>query len=228
MKAPVPDLYSLFHKALRLGLTDLMNRMAVTDAQDREGWARIEDEGLVLQGILLKHSAHEEHFLHPMILAAAPQVAAKLDADHERLDDGVRRLGAALAGLGAVTDAAERADAAQVIYRELSAFIADYFQHLLVEETEAMPALNRHFPPDVMMQTHRDLVASIPPEEKLAELPLIARAWTPAERIMLMAMTRAAAPRPFFDAARKVMADAIGPEAWAVVAAGLEPAVVLS
>ena len=76
------------------------------------------------------------------------------------------------------------------------------------------------------MQTHRDLVASIPPDEKLTELPLIARAWTPAERIMLMTMTRAAAPRPFFEAACKVMAETIGPEAWAVVAAGLEPATV--
>jgi len=222
MMAPQPDFYALFHKALRLGLTELLTRMGATDAQDRAAWASIETEGLRLHDILLRHSAHEEHFFHPLIVKAAPEIAAKLDADHAGLDDRVRALGVSLAGLAVVAEPAERAGRAKALYQDVSVFIADYFRHLLIEETEAMPALRRHFPPEILMQSHRDMVASIPPDEKLAELPLIARAWTPAERVMLLTMTRASAPRPFFEAACKVMADVIGADAWAVVAEALE------
>ncbi len=223
MAPPSPDLYAFIHKTLRLGLSELLIRIGNTDPCDLDAWSRVEVEGHALHDLLLSHSRHEDEFVHPLIRTAAPAVAETLDADHGRLDADVRRMGKALGDLRDVTDPAVRAARARELYLDLSGFVAAYFRHLLVEETQAMPALNRHFPAETLLNTHLNLVGAIPPEEKLRDLPLIVRALTPPERIGLLRATQATAPAAFFEQACRVVRQALGEEAYAAVEQALWP-----
>ena len=87
-----------------------------------------------------------------------------------------------------------------------------------------MPALIAGIPWDQLFAAHSALVGSLPPEERLADLPLIARSLSSPELIGLMAATRSAASPAFFAEARRIMEGAIGEQAFARISSALDRA----
>jgi hypothetical protein len=221
MNAMTPDFYGPIHKAIRLAMCDFLVLAGSTDGADRAAWERIEASWRRIEELLHAHSHYEDTHIHPMIRIAAPQIAASLDAEHETLDRGLREIATAFAVMAPLDEAAARRSAARDVYLTFAAFLPDYFRHLIAEETRAMPALVDHFPPAALFATHRALLGSIPPDKKLADLPLIARSLAPQERIGLMVGALESAPCAFFADACRIMEEAIGPEAYAPVAEAL-------
>ncbi|MCX5497179.1 hemerythrin domain-containing protein [Kaistia dalseonensis] len=222
MSPPIPDFYGPIHKAIRLALGDFLILLGSSDAADRAHWTRVEVEWSRIEALLEAHSHHEDVHVHPMIHVAAPEVAHTLDAQHETLDSSIHALAETVSELKALDGADDRRRAARSLYLRYSTFMAAYFHHLIEEEMRAMPALVEHFPPSALLDAHRALVGSISPEDKLADLPIIARALAPHERIGLMLATRDNAPPAFFADACRIMQQAIGRDAFEPVAAALK------
>lgn len=222
MNAMIPDLYGPIHKAVRLALCDFLVLAGSSDCADRKAFAAIEASWKRIEALLDAHNFHEDIHIRPMIHIAAPGIAATLDGQHAALDKGGRAVGNTIAAVGGFAEDADRRRAARDAYVAFSAFMADYFRHLIEEETRAMPALVDHFAPPALFAAHRALLGSIPPDKKLADLPIIARALAPHERIGLMLSARETASPAFFADACRIMEEAIGRAASAPVAAAIE------
>jgi len=82
-----------------------------------------------------------------------------------------------------------------------------------------MPVLLDRVPVEELFAAHFWLLGSMPPEEKLGDLPIIARSLSSPERVAPMTATQAGAPPVFFAEACRMMEESIGPMAFAVVAA---------
>lgn len=221
MTAPVPDFYTLIHKAIRLAMSEFLVSTGSADPADRAEWHGVEEKWRRIKALLDAHSRHEDTFVHPLIHRAAPGVAERLDHQHEQLDGEVKALDSEIEALEGLADTLERRRAGQQFYRGFSGLMAHYFDHLMEEETSAMPALLASIPWDQLFAAHAALVGSVPPESRLADFPLIARSLSAPELIALMKATRSAAPPAFFDEACRIMQGAIGERAFARVTAAI-------
>jgi len=221
MSGPAPDFYTLIHKAIRLAISEYLVHLGSTDAADAAEWAEAAHAWKRIKRLLDAHSLHEDRHVHPLIHRVAPQIAGLLDRQHADLDEDVKALDALIGAVAQDVDGDVRRKAAGQIYRRYAAFVASYFNHLMEEETKAMPALLAGVPTEELLAAHLRLVGSIPAEEKLADLQIIARSLSSPERIALMTATQAGAPPAFFAEACRIMEEAIGPAAYAPVGAAL-------
>lgn len=221
MSAQAPDFYTLIHKAIRLAMSEFLVMLGSTDAADAIEWAGATRGWKQIKRLLDAHSHHEDTHIHPLIHRVAPEIAALLDSQHEALDSQVRAIDMMVVELIAQSDGPARRQLARPVYQRFSAFIAGYYSHLIEEETKAMPALLAHVPTEELVAAHYRLIGSMPPEEKLGELPIIARSLSSPERIALMMATEAGAPPAFFAEACRIMEESIGPAAFAPVAAAI-------
>lgn len=217
MRSTAPDFYNLIHKAIRLAMSEFLVRLGSTDASDAGEWAAAAHGWTKIRRLLDAHSLHEDAHIHPLIHIAAPEIAELLDRQHEELDGQVRAIDQMVTTIDGETDATLRRQAARKIYQSFSAFTASYYGHLIEEETRAMPALLARFSPEELLAAHHRLIGSMPPEERLGDLPIIARSLSAPERIALMAATQAGAPPAFFAEACRIMEEAIGSMAFATV-----------
>lgn len=224
MTTPTPDFYTLIHKAIRLAMSEFLVTTGAADPADAVAWREVEERWRKIKALLDAHSRHEDTFVHPLIHRAAPDVARRLDSQHEELDLAVRSLDSAIGDMAGRSDSAARRRGGQDIYRAFSGFTARYFDHLTEEEGSAMPALLANIPWDQLFAAHSALVGSMPSEQRLADLPLIARSLSAPEVIGLMAATRSAAPPAFFAEACRIMEGVIGPQAFGRVSAALDRA----
>ena len=198
MTAPKPDLYTLIHKAIRLAQSDFLVHLGSTDAANRVEWDATVKGWKAIKKLLDAHSVHEDTHIHPIIHRIAPDIEARLEADHEALDKQVDAIDRQIDALASETDPEVRRTAATAIYQDFAMFMARYFDHLTREETEALPALFAKVPFDELLAARNRLIGSIPPEEKLEELPWIARSLSTPERMVLMLATHSGAPPAFF------------------------------
>jgi hypothetical protein len=221
MSAAAPDFYTLIHKAIRLAMSEHLVHLGSTDAADPVEWAAAHGRWRQIKRLLDAHSRHEDEHIHPLIHRAAPAIAAMLDGQHEDLDDKLAAIDTMMTEVADEVDGNFRRLAAREIYLRFSGFMALYFQHLIEEETEAMPALVDGIAVEEMFAAHFRLLGSMPPEQKLGDLPIIARSLSSPERVDLMTATQAGAPPAFFAEACRIMEESIGPAAFAAVAAAI-------
>ena len=224
MTAPVPDFYTLIHKAIRLALCEYLVALGVTDAANEVEWQAAVGGWVRIKRLLDAHSLHEDTYIHPLIRRVAPAIADVLDGQHHALDDLLGEIDALVVRAAHSTDPIERLRAARAMYQKFSIFMSRYFDHLLEEESLAMPALLERCSVDELRNAHNRLIGSMPPEERLEDLPIIVRSLSQPERIGLMLATKAGAPPAFFADACRIMEGAIGPVAYRAVAAALAQA----
>ncbi len=137
--------------------------------------------------------------MHAAIEARAPGASERIAHEHEEHVRHIASLAAAVEALRACKSA-QRAQSATDLYRALSLFIAENFQHMHVEETAHNAVLWARYTDAELMEIHNRLVASIPP----AEMMLVAR-WmvpfmNPAERTAMLSGVQHNAPAPAFQA----------------------------
>jgi uncharacterized protein (UPF0147 family) len=221
MSAPAPDFYTLIHKAIRLAMSEFLIVIGSTDPADAAGWKIASHRWSQIKRLLDAHSLHEDTHVHPLIRRVAPDVADRLDEQHEELDEQIRAIDAMMSSIQPSADAGASRRAGRDVYQRFSGFVASYFVHLIEEENEAMPALVAQVPTEELLAAHHQLIGSMPPEERLGDLPFVARSLSSPERIALMTATQAGAPPAFFAEACRIMEEAIGSSAFAPVAAAL-------
>jgi hypothetical protein len=223
MNEQSPDLYAWYHKALRRELGAFLTEVGATDPADHAAWAAIGRRWKALDATLEAHSEHEDGFLHPLIREAAPAVEAELEEQHHVLEKDMAGLRAGFRAIDVEINPGARRAAAHSLYVRLSGFVADYFRHLIAEETKAMPALQATFSAERLIATRAAMLATIPPEKAAEDLALMMPALAPHQRLEFLANMRAKAPPAAFEAALAIVARALGKEAFAPIAAAFLP-----
>ena len=99
-------------------------------------------------------------------------------------------------------------------YRRLSLFVAENFEHMLIEETRHNAALWAHYSDTELAALHDALLASIPPQEMMATLRWLVPFMAHSERCALLSDMQAHAPAPAFEAALGVVRPHLSERDW--------------
>jgi len=166
MNVMLAHIYDANHLAARLAFADFLSETAELDVADRGAWRRVEAAWARLSGRLDAHGFHEDLHIRPMLQIAAPNLARKLDAQHQSLERLSRQIDEELAALRGIDDMVELRRAAVTVLRSFLGFLTEYGQHLMDEDALAMPALADHFHPTALFAARRALLMTIACEEQ--------------------------------------------------------------
>ncbi len=217
---PRVDLYAGIHKALRALMADTLLATGRMDFDDALEVAQTSQRVLELLDFCASHLRHENEFVHTAIEARAPGASEVIAHEHGEHEQHIAWL-CALTNQLMKTDPPQRAALALELYRQLSLFIAENFQHMYVEETAHNAVLWSRYTDAELLGIHAALVASIPPQEMMFTLRWLVPFMSPAERLGMMADMQAHAPAPAFSAALDVVRPHLSDKEWAKLARGL-------
>lgn len=219
-QAPRMDMYSGIHKALRALMADTLLALGRMDVEDEPEVAQTTQRVIELGEFCASHLRHENEFVHAAIEARAPGASAAIGHDHEEHLQHIARLTKGAAALRQLS-VQDRFAAAQALYRELSLFIAENFQHMHVEETAHNAVLWARYTDGELAAIHDALVASIPPEEMMFVARWMVPFMNPAERAGVLADMRGKAPAPAFEAVLATVQPHLAAREWAKLARAL-------
>ncbi|MEZ4248926.1 MAG: hemerythrin domain-containing protein [Polyangiales bacterium] len=188
-----PSLYRDIHKAVRLMLHTLVGRASRTDFDDPSEVAALRADTLRTFGLLESHAEHENTHMNPIVARVAPEVAQRLDDEH---DEQTLRMH----GLLELLDAGETSPAGRghVFVVSLSRFFAEVESHMADEEELAMPAIWSALDDDAILAVEHAIVASIPPDERMQWMRWFLPALPARDReAMLTGMKQGAPPEAF-------------------------------
>lgn len=208
MSNPRYDIYAFIHKGLRAFMAHTLVRVGRLDAHDPAEVTEVSAEVQGLLDICRAHLRHENDVVHAAMEARAPGSTERIAHEHvEHLAtiDALQRLLSAVPG-----DAA----AAQALYRALSAFVAENFEHMQVEEGAHNAVLwATHSDEEIQALEHR-IVSSLGPEESRLGMRWMLPHMTPAERAAMLAGMRQAAPAEAFDGVLSLIRPLLGGRDW--------------
>src|SRR3954451_11753546 len=151
MSSPRIDFYGNYHKALRRALFEFSARAGLLDYDDDAALAKLLNEFEQISRTLREHSVHEDEYMHPLLSKYAPEVQARMEQQHSRLDPELEVLEAQLRDIGS---APNRPAAGMSFYAAINRHIGAYLEHLADEEDVANPILWERCP-------HDELVAAV-------------------------------------------------------------------
>lgn len=220
IEAPRMDLYVTIHKAIRAFMADTLLAVGRMDADDDLELAQVTERVLTLLDFLRLHLNKENTFVHPAIEARASGASAAIANDHVDHENHIAHLASAVASLRACATG-QRAAPALFLYRELSGFVAENLEHMLVEETAHNAVLWARYTDAELMDIHHRLVGSIPPAEMMVAMRWMVPFMNPAERAMVLGDMRAHAPAPAFEAVLATVRPHLTEREWEKLQAAL-------
>lgn len=158
-----PSFYREIHKAIRSFLLDLVVRAGRVDWNDADAVAAFGREAEVIFELMLAHGHHEEEFVTPLLLRAAPEVAKILGSSHEDQDQAIEELRAQLRAIDTASPGAGSAGHAFLL--ALSRFAGHNLVHMSDEEEIAMTAIWNSVDDATILEAKGRLIASVPPSE---------------------------------------------------------------
>ena len=179
------DLYRNVHKGQRAHLFGLAVELGRADQEDAETIGTLARRLRATLAELRRHADNEERFIHPLLRARAPKVAAMLEREHEELEPALAEVEAMLEGFDSAPG--NRFAAAPELYRAWCRMLSSYLAHIDAEERLGMPALWNTCTDDEILAVIRAFVASRTATEQLDDLRSQAPALSPQERSALVA-----------------------------------------
>ncbi len=218
--APRFDMYTVIHKAIRAQMADALLGLGRMDANDQADLTRATQRVLDLLDMCTAHLQHENEFVHPALEARAPGSSATIANEHVNHEWHIAHLTeTTMTLLGAVP--ANRAQVAALLYRELTLFLADNFQHMHQEETAHNQILWANYTDTELIGIHQTLVAAIAPDAMVRTLRWMVPAMAPTERTAMLADMQAHAPRPAFEAVLDTVRPYLSDTEWDKLARSL-------
>jgi len=166
------------------------------------------------------HLQHENEFVHAAIEARAPGASESIAHEHAEHQKHIASLADAVAVLRGC-EPQHRAASTQDLYRALSLFIAENYQHMHVEETAHNAVLWARYTDAELTEIHDRLVASIPPAEMMAVARWMVPFMNPAERAGVLGGMKQHAPAPAFQAVLDTVRPHLTEREWAKLARSL-------
>jgi hypothetical protein len=193
------NIYTVIHKGLRGFMCDVLLNLGRMDVADECERGQVLQQLRGLLAMCLGHLQHENDFVHPAIAASDARVSARTAHEHVEHVEAIEALGVRITQLESA-DAARQAVLAQKLYLEVSAFVAENFEHMLVEETENHNALIRACTEEQVFEIEHRLVASIPPQDMMVVLRWMTSHINTSERAFLLGDIKRNAPPEVFQA----------------------------
>lgn len=196
---PRVDLYRHIHKALRALMADTLLNLGRMDPNDNLELAEATNQVLMMAAACESHVIHENTFVHPAMETRAPGSAAGTRREHRDHLDAILELGRAVSELRGAKQG-ERDALALALYHRVGTFVAHNFEHMQVEESVNNALLWACYSDDELKAIHDDLLASIPPEEKMGLLRWAVPYMNASERVIVLRDMQENLPAPVFQA----------------------------
>lgn len=214
------DMYTTIHKALRALMADTLLALGRMDADDALERAQVCQRVQELLDFCRAHLRHENQFVHAAMEARSPGASGPISQEHDEHLAQITALNQRVAALLSAP-AQVRGAVALEVYRGLSLFVAENFQHMNVEETAHNAVLWSHYSDAELVAIHDALVASIPPDEMMFVLRWMVPFMNPGERAGMLGAMKSAAPPPAFQAALETVRPHLAEREWAKLAQAL-------
>ena len=175
------DMYRGVHKGIRRILSGLVERAGITDFSSADDVRALDAAMNDAFALCESHAQHEDRFIMPLAAKHAPELVAKLDAEHHAQDEVFASL---RTRMGAVVQAG-RADAREghEIVVALSRIVGELNVHMADEEERVQPLLWRAYDDETLARAEGELVASIAPPVLMAFLVHMLPAMNAPERV---------------------------------------------
>ena len=181
-KPPRLDIYCQIHKGLRLFMTDTLSRVGRMDIHDETERHAVLTQVQALLDECRSHLERENAFVHTALEARRPGASFGISAEHEEHLEAIATLESEVRALAALA----QPGTALRLYRRLSRFVAENFEHMLIEETRHNAALWDAYSDEELMALNERIVASVSPQEMAALMRWMVPALTPAEQAELL------------------------------------------
>ncbi|WP_119299875.1 hemerythrin domain-containing protein [Dongia deserti] len=178
------DLYRNVHKGQRAHLFSLAVALGRVDHADASAVAALASGLRAAVGELHQHAENEERFIHPLLRARAPEVAARLEREHHALEPALAEVEEMLRGFDGADDPF---NACVELYRAWCRMVSAYLAHLDAEERVGMAALWDTCTDDEIFAVIRAFTASRTTTDQINDLRSQVPALSPHERAMLLA-----------------------------------------
>jgi hemerythrin-like domain-containing protein len=209
--APRLDLYAPIHQTLRAAMAQTLVALGALDITDADERAAVLARAKNLLALIESHLHHEEVFMHPALNAAEPGIVGHTEGEHAQHRTAIAMLRAEIDALAAAPQGA----AAMGLYRRFALFVAENHEHMHVEETQLNAVLWAFYSDAELAQMHDRIVASIPPEEMAATLPLMLPALSPQQRAGMLGAMQAQMPAQAMQSVLAIAESALDRRSWA-------------
>jgi len=208
--APRYDIYRGIHKALRAFMCDTLLRIGRLDPTDRSETRATTQQLRGMAAFCASHLAHEDRFIHPAMELRRPGSAVNLANDHRHHETTLQEID----GLADQLDQTAEPAVLEQLQRLLADFVADSLLHMNIEETWNNTVLWDTHDDAELAAIEQAIVASIPPDEMVLCLRWMLLAFSPTERIALLAGMRQNTPQPAYEAALALARDCLVTRDW--------------
>ncbi|QDH68973.1 hemerythrin domain-containing protein [Marilutibacter alkalisoli] len=168
---------SVIHKLVRHKLFAVAHRLATAGERDDVGLHAAIHEAI---GMLKGHSEQEDARLLPELEAAAPELARRLEQEHEELDRQLLEICAAADRLLQLPES-RRPDLRKCLHDDWNRFVAACLMHMDAEERAVQPLLGEQ----VGLSKVAESTLAMPQGEADEFLANLWRVITPQERIAI-------------------------------------------
>ena len=207
------DLYTHVHKAIRVLLFDAVTAVGRTDfGRESELPATLATVRRTIRLTRL-HAEHEGRDIHPILHRLAPELAADLEAAHDRLEGMDREIESCLARMEGAP-APERVSLGRRVHEKLGGLVADHLQHMALEESRGNRVLWAHLSDAELLAVQDRVMAAIGPVELAEWVELMIPAGNLGERAGLVAALGAALPAEAFASLTAPARSRLGEARW--------------
>src|SRR5262245_12502878 len=180
------DLYAHVHKALRVLFLETLAAAGRTDFENPQELPALSATVRRMARLASRHAEHEDRAIHPILHLKAPELAADLEAGHDRYEGLERKLEETLAALERA-DSTQRASLGRQLAETLDAYVADNLTHMRLEETRANRVLWAHLEDGELIAIQGQILAGMTPAEIEEMVGLMLPAGNARERAALLA-----------------------------------------
>ena len=217
------DLYGSIHKGFRMMMCDTLVAVGRLDVDDEFALVQCSHRVFELLELCQAHLRHENAFIHAAMQARAPGSSEAIGREHDAHEQHIVQI-SRMTGALVKSPAAQRQALADALYRALSLFIADNFQHMADEENGHNPILWSHYGDDELQALHAALVASIAPPEMLATMRWLVPACNPGQRAHILGDMQSHAPAAAVQAVLDTIRPHLDDREWAKLSTVLQRA----
>lgn len=215
------NMYQSVHKGLRAFMADTLSKVGCTDYTDV---AERQDTASQLRSLLdicCQHLAHENHFLHTAMERRSPGSAARCADEHVAHVADITRL---RVGLDDALSASESDQewTWQQLYQALSLFVAENYEHMLMEERVHNAVLWQHYSDEELIEIHDALLATIPADEMAIHFRWMLPQLSHPERVAMLSGMRLGMPAELFASQLNTVEALLDTRSWRKLQAALQ------
>lgn len=217
------DMYALVHKGLRAFMGDTLLRLGSVDADDTDALGDTLAQLRTLLALWSNHAELEERFIHSALQArraGSACVAAEQHVWQEREMEVLHQLANRLERAAAD----ERAAVSARLYLEYSRAMAEWFEHMYLEETSHNPVLWETHSDDELKMIHAAILEAVPVQHNATCVRWIAPHVTPQQRAAMLTGMRARAPVQAFAGVLALTRAHLRNDDWDKLARALDAA----